>query len=421
MLKVKKIFSAFVSAAMVANALMTMPFSAFADEKTSHIYTYDGYEISYDVTNSWGNTEVVSVTISNTSDSTIENWMLYFEPNGQVNNVVNAKEAQTSTGTSYFRNSGYNANVNPNSSITFSYMIDDCETVPDYFTLCQTRAEKESGYQVSAADTISGIVIQNEWEYELKDDIMTWTFLRDDSDIVMTIEDGVCNVDGNIISINIFDWNEPDNSESNFVFDWMNKNPIKEINFSDNVTEIDTLWFSTWYFYNATKISFGENIQSISHSAFASSEVQSIILPESLQQIGLDAFRWCYNLNDVTVLSKNIVLENSGMGYGDNDERLDNMIIRGYQNSTAEVYANQNGFTFVALDEPITIIGDANEDGKLAASDAAFIVRKLAEASVSRSKITVEDYPAMDFNQDGQITAKDAADIARYLAEQSIT
>ena len=275
--------------------------------------------------------------------------------------------------------------------------------------------------QISASETISGVVIQNEWEYELKDDIMTWTFLKDDSDIVMTIENGVCNVDGNIISINIFDWNEPDNSESNFVFDWMNKNPIKEINFSDNVNKIDTLWFSTWYFYNATKISFGENIQSISNNAFVSSEVQNIILPENLQQIGLDAFRWCYNLNDVTVLSQNIVLENSGIGFGDNDERLENMIIRGYQNSTAEVYANQNGFTFVALDEHITMKGDANGDGKLAASDAAFIAKELAQSSISGEKITAEDYPSMDFNQDGKITAKDAADIARYLAEQSIS
>ena len=49
--------------------------------------------------------------------------------------------------------------------------------------------------QMSASETISGVVIQNEWEYELKDDIMTWTFLKDDSDIVMTIENGVCNVE----------------------------------------------------------------------------------------------------------------------------------------------------------------------------------------------------------------------------------
>ena len=74
MLKVK---SAFVGVAMAANAFITMPISAFADEETSHTYKYDGYEVSYDVTNAWGNTEVVSVTLSNTGDSTIENWMLF--------------------------------------------------------------------------------------------------------------------------------------------------------------------------------------------------------------------------------------------------------------------------------------------------------------------------------------------------------
>ena len=168
MLKVKKMFSAFVGMAMTVNALMTMPFSAFADEETGHTYTYDGYEVSYDVTNAWGNTEVVSVTLSNTGDSTIENWMLYFDPNGQVYNTVNVQEAQTSAGTTYFRNSGYNANINPDSSVSFCYMVDDCEGTPDNFTLCQTRTEKESGYQVSLkvnqtwGDSFNGeIIIQN--------------------------------------------------------------------------------------------------------------------------------------------------------------------------------------------------------------------------------------------------------------------
>ena len=168
MLKVKKIFSTFVGVAMAANAFITMPISAFADEETSHTYTYDGYEVSYDVTNAWGNTEVVSVTLSNTGDSTIENWMLYFEPNGQVHSTVNVQEAQTSAGTTYFRNSGYNANINPDSSVSFCYMVDDCEAVPDNFTLCQTREEKESGYEVSLkvnqtwGDSFNGeIIIQN--------------------------------------------------------------------------------------------------------------------------------------------------------------------------------------------------------------------------------------------------------------------
>lgn len=153
---------------MAANALITMPFSAFADEETSQTYTYDGYEVSYDVTNSWGNTEIVSVTLSNTGDSAIENWMLYFDPNGQVHDPVNAQKEQTSVGTTYFKNSGYNATVNPDSSVSFSYMVDDCEAIPDDFTLCQTRVAKESGYQVSLqvnqtwGDSFNGdIIIQN--------------------------------------------------------------------------------------------------------------------------------------------------------------------------------------------------------------------------------------------------------------------
>lgn len=168
MLKIKKIFSAFVGAVMAANALVIMPFSAFADDNTAHTYTYDGYEVSCDVTNSWGNTEIVSVTLSNTGDSAIENWMLYFDPNGQAYNPVNAQNKQTSAGTTYFKNSGYNATVNPNSSVSFSYMIDDCEDLPNEFTLCQTRVAKESGYQVSLqvnqtwGDSFNGdIIIQN--------------------------------------------------------------------------------------------------------------------------------------------------------------------------------------------------------------------------------------------------------------------
>ena len=93
--KAKKLLSLFVGAAMTANIFATMPFTAFADEEIERTYTYDDYEVTYDVTNSWGNTELVAVTLSNTSDTTIENWMLYFEPNGQVHNVVNASDNNT--------------------------------------------------------------------------------------------------------------------------------------------------------------------------------------------------------------------------------------------------------------------------------------------------------------------------------------
>ncbi len=147
MLNLKKMVSALLGVTMVANMALSMP--AFAEETIDYTYTYDGYEVTYDVTNSWGVTEMVSITLSNTGDEAIENWMLYFDPNGEITGLFDAQQATTSYGTTYYRNSGYNADVAPNASVTFSYTVDNCEEIPSDFTLCQTRADKTDGYSVS--------------------------------------------------------------------------------------------------------------------------------------------------------------------------------------------------------------------------------------------------------------------------------
>ncbi len=77
MLNLKKMLSTLLSVTMVANMALSMP--VFAEETADRIYVYDDYEITYDVTNSWGDTEKVSITLLNTGDETIENWMLAYE------------------------------------------------------------------------------------------------------------------------------------------------------------------------------------------------------------------------------------------------------------------------------------------------------------------------------------------------------
>ena len=64
--------------------------------------------------------------------------------------------------------------------------------------------------------------------------------------------------------------------------------------------------------------------------------------------------------------------------------------------------------------------GDVNGDGNVNAGDAAFIAKKLAEASISGEEITVEKYPYADFNNNGKISAQDAAMIAKWVAEQAL-
>ncbi|MDE6102938.1 MAG: hypothetical protein K2F60_00240, partial [Oscillospiraceae bacterium] len=217
-----------------------------------------------------------------------------------------------------------------------------------------------------------------------------------------------------------------------------------------------------------------DSVVTIEQDAFLADDiyhsvVKVVTVPKSVQEIGLNALGYGKEFAQATCGSTEMYWRKS---------KIDDFIIKGYKGTAAETYALRNGFTFVALDdEPVTtttpvttditttettvvttettavsntaatssvsttsatetipvtttvttpditenVKGDANGDGKLTASDAAFIAKTLAEASVSGDRITVENYPAMDFNQDGQVTAKDAADIARYLAEQSIT
>ncbi len=223
----------------------------------------------------------------------------------------------------------------------------------------------------------------------------------------------------------------------------------------------------------------GYPVTTIANRTFVlSSRFTSITLPETLVTIEKEAVLSCENIKEITIPRNVQNIGEHALGYemklvpvcGSSETyiafyRMDDFIIKGYKGTAAETYALQNRFTFIALDdEPVTtttpvttditttettvvttqttaicttsaaettpitttvtipeIKGDANGDGKLAASDAAFIAKELAQSSISGEKITAEDYPSMDFNQDGKITAKDAADIARYLAEQSIT
>ena len=60
------------------------------------------------------------------------------------------------------------------------------------------------------------------------------------------------------------------------------------------------------------------------------------------------------------------------------------------------------------------LVGDANEDGKFTAMDAAFVAKKLAEQKADGLPETA------DINGDGEITAFDCAKIAQFLAARAL-
>ena len=188
MLNLKKMVSALLGVTMVANMALSIP--AFAEETVDRTYVYDDYEITYDVTNSWGNTETIDISITNTGNETIENWMLAYDDfNGEISNIWDAKVTETDSGYQYVRNVGYNANIEPNQSISFGYTLDDYTGIPDTVIMAQDRLEKPS----SGFSAVLNII--NEWDSTFQGEIiltndtnepMEWWELTFDSNFTIT-------------------------------------------------------------------------------------------------------------------------------------------------------------------------------------------------------------------------------------------
>lgn len=135
----------FLAAVMFQSGVMVVS----AEENTSASFVYDDFSVNYEIKNSYGDTDVVDVTLTNTGEETIEDWMLYFDPNGEIQYVTHASEMTADNGSVYFKSKEYNADIAPNSTVTFTYAVNNCTEIPDYYALCQSRIEKTAGYDVS--------------------------------------------------------------------------------------------------------------------------------------------------------------------------------------------------------------------------------------------------------------------------------
>lgn len=146
----RKMTAGILAVSAAASVFLNLPLTAFAaGDLTQQTYVYDGYTVEYDVQEAWGSSKRVAVTLTNTGSEPIENWMLYFDPNGECCGFSGAYPAETADGILYFENGGYNANIAPNASASFSYVVDGAETAPEEFSFCQDLQPMEEGFTVS--------------------------------------------------------------------------------------------------------------------------------------------------------------------------------------------------------------------------------------------------------------------------------
>lgn len=219
---------------------------------------------------------------------------------------------------------------------------------------------------------------------------------------------------------------------------------LSDITFSENIVFIarnsfkDTLWYKNQpdgmiYINNVaykfkgntskeTTLNIKEGTTYISNGAFEGvKNIKSIVIPESVLEIRGDEFIYCDDLENVTVLNPSCVIyyilvdDNT---FPDIDyPSIFHGTITGYENSTAQKYAEEQENEFIIYNEvKSNIKGDANNDGVLDVADVVAISAYVGDSA--NNKLDEQGIKNADVHNTGDgLTANDALMVQQYLAK----
>ncbi|MDR3090713.1 MAG: cellulose binding domain-containing protein [Clostridiales bacterium] len=114
-------------------ALLNFSFTkAFADNSTT--FQSDGFQVTYRITNEYGNTQNVQVTLKNL---------------GEIENIWNASVTPNDDGTVSIKNAYHNADITPGTEVLYGYNLKNSTGKPVNFQRLYGRAPKNDGFSVS--------------------------------------------------------------------------------------------------------------------------------------------------------------------------------------------------------------------------------------------------------------------------------
>lgn len=173
---------------------------------------------------------------------------------------------------------------------------------------------------------------------------------------------------------------------------------------------------------NLASVTISDGVTSIVRQAFyRCHSLTSVTIPESVTEIGDSVFAFCDVLDSITILNPECAIDDTNLSIcNDFDEngRYYNGTICGYEDSTAQAYAEKYGLTFVSLGEVPTkaLPGDADLSGEVEIADAVKIMCHVTDPE--NNPIEPQGITNGDVYQTGDgLSVQDALSIQKYLAQ----
>ena len=413
---VKKIYTFITAAACCAAISGIMPFSSSAEES---VKTYG--DLSYVTSDSDGDRIYDYIAIIDCNESVtkieipaeIEDIPVVEIKSSAFNGCANLTsiiipDSVTSIGDHAFYNCSSLTNITIPDSVTSigDHAFHNCSgltsiTIPDSVTSIGDHAFYNCLTSITVSEnnkyfsSLNGVLFNKD-----KTDLITYPIGNERTEY--TIPDSVTSI-------------------GNFIF--YNCSSLTSITIPDSVASIENSAF-----YNCsslTNIKLPDVIDIISGNTFRDcSSLLNIIIPDSVTSIKECAFYNCSNLTSITIPDSVASIENSAFYNctslksitlnnpdceisNDKDTIPETAVICGYENSTAQAYAERYYKRFVAIED----IGDISGNGKIDLYDAI----EIAKAIMGMRTFTEEEKLIADFNKDVTVDLYDAIEIARTL------